>query len=263
MTVLNIRKMSHNLSQMTVDEVIDAWTMQVDQKVAQNPEGAQFGFQLLDHALKLLTQGQPVSAERLAANADLPLEEVQAAYEQMQAQGGEFDENGNLTGAALTLIPTPHRFRVNGRLLYTWCSLDAMFLPGLLGETAVVESTCPSSGETIHLTITPDGVTDYSPTTTVLSIAVPGLTCETENISCSPDKKGGSQREGCNQMNFFRDRAAAEAWIEDYPGVAILAVAEAWQLAKTNWIDRHQGQTIINPDRRDIVDSNHQVGCCC
>lgn len=88
-----------------------------------------------------------------------------------------------MVGLALTLNPTPHRFIVKGSTLYTWCALDAIFLPGLLGETAVVESACLTSGETIRLSVTPDSVVTYSPSTAVLSIAVPGLTYRTEDSS--------------------------------------------------------------------------------
>src|SRR5262245_22737561 len=33
------------------------------------------------------------------------------------------------SGRSLTLHPTPHRFTVNGRQLYTWCALDTLIFP--------------------------------------------------------------------------------------------------------------------------------------
>jgi hypothetical protein len=39
-------------------------------------------------------------------------------------------------------------------------------------------------------------------------------------------------------MHFFATRAAAEAWVKDHPGVAILSLEEAFELARVHWIDR-------------------------
>jgi alkylmercury lyase len=146
-------------------------------------------------------------------------------------------------GAALTLNPSPHRFRVNGNELYAWCALDTIFLPGLLGETAEVESPDPITGETIRLTIAPDGVRDYRPTNAVLSIAVPGVSCSREQT--------GPQSDACRQIHFFRARETAETWLKDHPGLAIFTVEEAWQLANEGWLARK---------RR--FDAGEAVHCC-
>jgi len=51
--------------------------------------------------------------------------------------------------------------------MFTWCALDAIMMPGVIDATARVESQCYVTGYPIQLTVTPDGVTDYSPDTTV------------------------------------------------------------------------------------------------
>lgn len=241
---------------LTFNEVVKAWTAPLDRKLDEEPESRQRHLHLTDHALKLLTRGQPVSAEQLAASAELPLEIVQAALRQMWEQGGEFDANGNLVGLALTLNPTHHRFRIKDQELYTWCALDAIFLPGLLGETAEVESSCPITGETIRLTVTPYGVARYNPPDIVLSIAVPGVSCNREAPSDKEDRATRA-REGCHQMHFFSSRVAAEAWVKDYPGAAIFTVEEAWRLAKLNWIDRRKAAVLL------AGLTNQPVSCCC
>ncbi|MCI0398070.1 MAG: hypothetical protein L0332_08705 [Chloroflexi bacterium] len=241
-----------------VDEVIAAWAAPVERKLAEDPEGIQRAFYLTYHLLRLLAEGRPVAAEDLAVRADLPLEVVADAFQQIRKQGGEFDEAGRVVGDALTLNPTLHRFVVNGRTLYTWCSLDAIFLPGLLQETAEVESACPVTGQAIQLTITPNGVTQYSPAGTVLSIAVPGVSCNRETPADEADRAIRA-RESCQQMYFFRSRAAAEDWISDYPGVVIFTVEEAWQLAKVHWIDRRQQWVPAKPKVSYANDST----CCC
>ena len=84
------------------------------------------------------------------------------------------DEAGNIVGAALTTRETPHKVRVGGRDLYAWCALDTLFIPGLLGETADVESRCSSSGEPIRLTVSPDSIDACEPPGTWLSVFLPG-----------------------------------------------------------------------------------------
>jgi alkylmercury lyase len=220
---------------LTVEEVINAWTGQYGEITAELEEMLDLEMKLTTSFLQILSEGQPVSAAQLAQRVDLPIEQIEAVFEQFAARGGEFDADGNLVGAALTLNPTPHRFRVKGHDLYAWCSLDTIFLPGLIGETAAVESHDPVSGETIRLTITPDGVADYNPDSTVLSITIPGVSCRTE-ASCGPDT--GPQSEACSQMHFFTSRETAATWLKDRPGIAIFSVEEAWQLAQANWLDR-------------------------
>jgi len=220
---------------LTTDEVIEAWTGQYGEMTAELEEMLALEIKLTSIFLQILSEGQPVSAARLADEVGMPVEQIAAIYEQFAARGGEFDEDGNLVGASLTLNPTPHYFRVKGNDLYAWCSLDTIFIPGLIGETAVVESTDPVSGEPVHLTITPNGVKEYSPGSTVLSISVPGISCRTE-ASTGPDT--GPQSETCSQMHFFTSRETAETWLKDRPGIAIFTVEEAWQLAKAHWLDR-------------------------
>ena len=88
--------------------------------------------------------------------------------------GMEFDDAGNVTGAALTTRPTPHLLRMSGRTLYAWCALDTLFIPGLVGEKIEVESRCPVSGTVIRLSVSPRGVLEHSPEGAVLSVFLPG-----------------------------------------------------------------------------------------
>ena len=117
-------------------------------------------------------------------------------------------------------------------------ALDALFLPGLIGEIAKVESTCPVTGEAIYLTVTPEGVAEYSPPGAVLSITVPGISCCTDDSS-STDQVG-PQSEACSHMVFFASGEAAAEWQKEHPGVAILRVEDAFRLANVNWIERNK-----------------------
>ncbi len=86
----------------------------------------------------------------------------------------EMDAEGNVVGAALTATRTPHAVRLGARELFAYCALDALFIPGLVGEPADVESTCPASGEAIRLRVSTDGACEYEPSGAVLSVLLPG-----------------------------------------------------------------------------------------
>ncbi|MBW2416785.1 MAG: hypothetical protein JRG76_19995 [Deltaproteobacteria bacterium] len=124
--------------------------------------------------VRAIAEASPVSPERLAGAAEVSTKRAAELIRSLSASGVQLDDDGNLVGAALTPVPTPHRFRVNGRDLYAWCALDALFLPGLLGATADVESTCPATGAEIRLTVSPPARADYAPAGTVLTVVVPG-----------------------------------------------------------------------------------------
>jgi alkylmercury lyase len=166
---------------------------------------------------RALAEGRPVPAARLASMAGVPVELAEALFEHGKALGGEWDEEGRLLGNVLTLIPTSHRFRVNGKELYTWCSMDAMHLPGLLGRPAEVESVDPVSGQAVHLVIPPDGVPSFTPAGTVLTIVL------------SSGDRSGPQSPLCRQMHFFASRESAAIWVRDRPNVTIMSVEEVHQ----------------------------------
>ena len=222
--------------ELSVDEVIEAWTAQINSLPEEKRKQIKHSNAITDILLNFLAEGNPISPQMLAEKADLDADTTESIFKQLRRGAGELDRDGNLVGLALSLTPTPHRFRLSDRELYAWCSLDTMFLPGLLGQRAEIESTCPVSGETITLAIGPDGVESYDPPETVLSIAVPGLSCRRPD---SKDEGGvGAESEACSQMHFFRDRQAAEEWLGDYPGVAVFTVEEAYRLAEENWLAR-------------------------
>ncbi len=224
------------MQEFTLEKVIRAWESRFDNDPQSKHSLLDESYSLTSLSLSLLAEGSPVSSNKLAEQSGLRMEEVESHFKRFKECGGEFNARGELIGAALTLEPTPHKFHINGRFLYTWCSLDALFLPGLLGMEAEVESTCPTTGEDIKLLITPKGVAEYTPYGTVLSITIPGISCQA-GCCCGPDKTG-PKSDACSQMNFFSSLPAAEEWLKDRPGIAILTVEEAWQLAKVNWIDR-------------------------
>ena len=76
------------------------------------------------------------------------------------------------------------------------------------------------------LTITPMGVAEYNPASTVVSLVDPS------KVSCCSTR--GPQSAVCSQMHFFRSREAAETWQIDHPGVVICTVEEAYRVAQVS-----------------------------
>ncbi len=170
--------------------------------------------------MQLLANGAPVTVEQLATAVHRSPDEVTEALHQFTEI--VYDEAGRVVGAGLSLLPTPHRFEVNGRELFTWCALDTLIFPALLGSTAHVSSTCPVTGAAIHLTATPEGLEHLDPPDAVVSIVVPA---EGE-ASCNV-------REAfCIYSHFLRSREAAAPWLVEHPEAILLSVEEAFQLGR-------------------------------
>jgi alkylmercury lyase len=167
--------------------------------------------------LPLLAEGQPVAPQRLAAALGRPHPEVMAALRQLP--GIEWDGHGDIVGAGLTLRPTPHRFAVEGRTLYTWCALDALMFPSLLGQTAYVESPCRGTGTLVRVRVTPVGVEQVEPPEAMVSIV-------------TPDAHPDVRRVFCNDVHFFAAPEAAVAWLAEHPAATLVPVADAYQLGR-------------------------------
>lgn len=115
-----------------------------------------------------------VEPERFAELVGLEVSKAEELIAGLSAIGMQSDGSGNIIGAALTTRETPHKVRVAGRELYAWCALDTLFIPGFLDETVEVESTCPTSGAAIRLTVSPDGIEACEPSAAWISVFLPG-----------------------------------------------------------------------------------------
>lgn len=176
-------------------------------------------------AIRLLADGKPATPAALAEATGRGVDEVRTYIGNARRAGAEIEE-GAVVGVALTLRPTEHRFRVRGNDLYTWCGFDALFLPIMLGEPAEVTSTCPVTGVEIRLRVEPDGtVSAAAPETVVVAIVGEEVT------SCCSVAGPGSQI--CAQMPLFASRAAGERWLADHPGVAVVDLGDAREIART------------------------------
>ncbi len=170
--------------------------------------------------LRLLAQGQPVPLASLAASLHRTDEAVSQDIQHLT--NVEHDAQGHIVAAVgLSLRPTPHQFTVAGRQLYTWCALDTLMYPAVLGESASISSSCPVTGTPIHLQVTSDGVQQLDPPDAVVSLIIP----EAGAAAC--DIRGSF----CSMVRFFASRDAAQAWVSQQPArqtLHILSVPAAF-----------------------------------
>lgn len=159
------------------------------------------GMHLVPLIVRLLAEGEPVSAGRIAHTADMPESEVEQLLAALPT--AERDPDGRLLGLGLSLVASPHRYSVRGRTLYAWCASDAPLFPIMLGEPAHIESTCPATGHTVSVDATPARLEHVEPTTAVVSAQLPDQR--------SPTSSGSANG------HFFTSAEAAQPWLTEHP----------------------------------------------
>jgi alkylmercury lyase len=167
--------------------------------------------------IKLLALGDPVDIAELAATTRRSEAEVRQA---LAAVPDTEYEDGRIVGLGLTLRPTRHRFEVNGEQLYTWCALDTLILPRILGTSARIDSTGPGATVPVRVSVGAGGVTGVEPAEAVVSLI-------------NPQDLSSVRSAFCNQVHFFPSAEAARPWLDAHPEGSVVPVAEAYRLAST------------------------------
>jgi len=167
--------------------------------------------------LRLLAGGQPVPIKNLADAAVRPVDDIRQNVASLPDV--EFDDHGRIVGYGLTLRETPHRFEVDGQRFYTWCALDTLVIPALLGRSARIESPCHGTGMPVRVTVGSAGVTSVDPETAVVSIV-------------APDEPDSIRDAFCNHVHFFASNEAAQSWLDQHPAGTVHAVDEAFRLGQ-------------------------------
>ncbi|MCH8816260.1 MAG: hypothetical protein IIC92_00775 [Chloroflexi bacterium] len=177
-----------------------------------------------------LAEGDPIRPADVSEISDA-LGVDRDAAEAFVREISERDDDDNILGVAgLSLNEHPHQFTVSGVRLSTWCAWDSLFLPPALGKEALVVSNSPSSGESITLTVTPEGVSSSSHPDAVVSM-----------IMLDPAGDDGSSIESiymtfCQQVHFFANQAEAKEWSEGRDmKVVFLSLPDAFDLGKQAW----------------------------
>lgn len=172
--------------------------------------------------IQLLSEGEPVSPESLAKAWDMPLEHVHAIFEQAGALGTiQLDDSGNMIGSAISLVPSNHKFELDGKTLYAWCAYDAIYAPGVIGVNALIDSVDPLSNESIRIEMSPTGVIGSEPEGVFVTV-----------VDMDADTRGGAQSPRCSQMHFFVSEDNAKKWSAGRPGISVMTVDQLHDLAR-------------------------------
>ena len=168
-----------------------------------------------------LAVGKPLSIERLAKELGRSIDQIKRTLDQW---GGTFyEDDAHIVGFwGIAVGETRHRMEMNGSISYAWCAWDALFIPELVGTMARITSTCASSGKTIRLSVSPEGVQADEPKDIVVSFLIPEQEKIQENITTS----------FCHYVYFFHSREEGEAWIVQHENTFLLILKEAFELGK-------------------------------
>jgi alkylmercury lyase len=167
--------------------------------------------------IRLVAEGEPVALERLAADSGVPVEQIESW---LRAQPGtDWDDSGRLLGFGLTQRPTRHRYIVDGRVLFTFCAADTLIFTQILGRPVSVESSCPTTGQTIRVELSPAGLTSLDPTTAVVS--------HVRLCQGAKDIRGSL----CDHGHFFASDNAAQQWRRAHPDGDVRPVGELFDIA--------------------------------
>lgn len=162
-----------------------------------------------------------MSPEQIAGALCVSREEAMTILR--ESPGVELDDGGNVAGCfGLALTPTPHHFQIGDNELFTWCALDALFLPIVLNKSARVESSCAATGARVRVAVSPNAIEMVEPAGAVMAIIVP----ETSEVRCDV------RHAFCDNVHFFSSSEAASEWAAERKGATILSVENAYRLGR-------------------------------
>lgn len=180
--------------------------------------GASVFFPIYRQVLRLLSNGKPVTPQGIGEAIGTSRHE--AAKFLRKLPNAELDARGNLVGMGLTLNPTPHKFIVNNRTLYTWCALDALIFPALIDKPAHVESPCPVTGSKVMVDVSPNKVIHLHPSRAMVSLVIPD------------DHELDVRQAFCENVHFFYSSVAGSQWLVKHPNGVIVSVREAFEVGR-------------------------------
>ena len=164
--------------------------------------------------IQQVARGKPVTKADLQVSLNLNQDELERRLAHLPDT--EFDQQGNILGWGVTLLPTSHQFQLDGKALYTWCAFDTVLFPPSLQRSAQVQSSCAQTGHRITFVATPEGgVKDLTPSGSVMSLILPA-----ERSACVRDIF-------CYQSLFFQSEQAASTFLSTHPEAMLLSVEEA------------------------------------
>ncbi len=225
-----------------LSEAIAAATIGIDEQ----------GRRIATATYDVLAQGDPLSPAEIAAQAHEPEAVVLAT---LKGWPGVFwDDEGRVVGFWGLAIPEmDHRFQAKGaKPMYAWCALDPFLIVPVIRRPARVESKDPVTGQLITMTVTPQGITDLSPTTAVVSFIAPTKPFDFDVIESF-----------CHYVLNFASRESAERWASEREGIVLLPASEAFEVglrAWSNWRSATNTEVRATPWANSRVESRWDHG---
>lgn len=139
----------------------------------------------------------------------------------------ECDDDNTIVGIhGLGLTPTAYTLALPGGRRGTWCALDTLFLPPLLGQDAAVTARCAVTGAPVSLRVSAEGQVDAAdPPTLALTVPIPDL--------ASPPRHHDELRATfCARSRFAWDAVRATALTADGSEMAVLDLKSAGRVGR-------------------------------
>ena len=177
--------------------------------------------------LGVLAGGRPVTPRSLAERIGWSVADAEDLLARLPRC--ETDDLDRIVGCSgLSLRPTPHALAIGHNLVHAWCAWDALYLAVALDAAIEVSSTCPVTGRTVAVGVTPDGVERRRPPTTLVAFVPPERT--------SPDRVRG---EFCSMVHFLADDEAARDWTDRVPESFVLTLDDAFEVGRRAILRRY------------------------
>lgn len=170
--------------------------------------------------LQQVSRGKSLSKAALSTSLEISQNELEQRLAHLPDT--EYDHEGDIIGWGVTLMPTRHRFQIDGKVLFTWCAFDTVLFPLTLGRTAQVSSTCLVTEHPITFVATPEGVVrDLTPAHSVMSLIIPANRQECVRATF------------CEHSLFFSSEQAASSYLASHPEAVLLSIEEAATVEKS------------------------------
>ncbi len=158
--------------------------------------------------LRRLLQVEPADLASLSTSTRLSPEEVAQALSKLNETGAIHVMDGVLSAAyPLSGVPTRHRIRRDGAIIYANCAIDALAVPFMVDEIVRIESGCAHCGKGIMMQMSGDRVLAAHPESLVV-FHVARDCCEAGPVVLTR----------CPHINFFCGPDHADRWRADNPG---------------------------------------------